>query len=203
MSLLGKIERQLNQLLALDEDTLRRLAVLSGQIISLELINTDFVIYILLSGEGVYLQSESEKNANVKIRGTPRDMLAYLMKSREKSGNFAGSIEVIGDVTLAQDFQSIVKGIDLDWEEQLAKWFGDTFAHKLGRVFRGTASFASRSGDRLQQDVSEYLRFKSEMTLDKVKMDEFTDAVDTVRNDVERLKLRINRLQQATKEKAE
>lgn len=197
MRLLNKIERQLNHVLALDEDSLKSLAELSGQVISLELINTGFIIYIWPSAEGLHLQTEYEGEANVKIRGTPPDMLAYLLKSRDGSGGSAGSIEVIGDVGLAQDFQSILKDIDLDWEEQLAHWFGDTAAHSLGRLLRGTANFARNSGDKFQQDLSEYLRFETEMTPDLTAMDEFTSAVDTLRNDVERLKLRIKRLEQS------
>ena len=199
MTLLGKIEKQLNQVLSLDDDALKSLAQLSDKVISLELINTGFIIYILPSIDGVHLRSEYENKSNVKIRGTPSDMVAYLIKTREKSSNFTGDIEVIGDVSLAQDFQSILKDIDIDWEEQLAQWFSDPVAHKLGRLLKGAASFASNSGLKLQQDVSEYLRFEAELTLDKTALSEFSNAVDILRNDVARLKLRINRLQQYNK----
>ena len=57
MRLLGKIERQINQLLALDEDALKSLAELSDQVLLLELINTDFIIYIMPSEEGLHLQT--------------------------------------------------------------------------------------------------------------------------------------------------
>ncbi len=198
--MLGKIERQINHVLSMDEDALEKLGALSGQVISLELLNTDFRIFILPYVGGVQLRSEFEDNVNVKIRGTPPDMLSYLVKTRTKSGAFAGSIEVIGDVGLAQDFQTVLFNIDLDWEEQLSKWFGDSVAHKMGRLFREVGNLAITSGDKLQQDISEYLRFEKEVTLDKTEMDEFISAVDTLRNDAERLKMRINRLEQHRKE---
>ncbi|MBT7951215.1 MAG: hypothetical protein HN764_06305 [Gammaproteobacteria bacterium] len=197
---LGKIERQINHILALDEEALERLQTLSGQVISMELINSDFCIYILPFAGGLQLRSEFADNVNVKIRGTPPDMLSYMLKTKTKSGGFAGSIEVIGDVGLAQDFQSIVFDLDLDWEEQLSKWFGDTLAHKMGRFIRGVGTFARDSGNKLQMDVSEYLRYESETTLHKTEVDEFISAVDTLRNDTERLKLRISKLEQYRKE---
>ena len=138
---------------------------------------------------------------NVKIRGTPSDMVTYLLKLNERTAGFAGSIEVIGDVGLAQDFQSVLLNIDLDWEEQLAHWFGDTLAHQLGRILRGGASFARSSSEKLQQDVSEYLRFERELTLEKTALARFGSDIDTLRNDVERLKLRINRLENHRKVK--
>lgn len=203
MKLLDKIETRLNHILGLDQDTLKSLAGLSGQVISLELLDTDFIIFILPSAAGVHLQNDCAEIANVKIRGTVSAMVAYLLKSKEKSTNFSGSIEVIGDVGLAQDFQAILLNIDLDWEEQLAQWFGDTAAHKFARLFRGAASFAINSADKLQQDVSEYLRFETELTPDITALNEFTNAVDILRNDAERLKLRINRIEQHKKVKAE
>ncbi len=196
MELLGKIERQLNHILELDEEALRSLGELDGQVISLELTNTNFKIFILPSARGLLLQTATAEKEDVKIRGTVPDMLAYLLKANEKSGSFAGSIEVTGDVGLAQNFQSILKNIDIDWEEQLAQWFGDTVAHSMARLLRGAATFAADSCNKLQQDVSEYLRFETAMTPDKTALDEYASAVDTLRNDAERLKLRINRLEQ-------
>lgn len=203
MKLLDKIETRLNHILGLDEDTLKSLANLSGQVISLELIDTDFIIFILPSAAGVHLRNNYAENANVKIRGTASAMVAYLLKSKEKSANFAGSIEVIGDVGLAQDFQAILLNIDLDWEEQLAQWFGDTAAHKFARLLRGAASLAINSGAKVRLDISEYLRFETEMTPDLTVLNEFTREVDILRNDVERLKVRINRIEQHGKIKQE
>jgi ubiquinone biosynthesis protein UbiJ len=196
MKLLGKIERRLNQVLALDPETQSRLADLSGQVILVELINTEISLYILPIVDGFHLLSDYAGDANVKIRGTPSDMVSYLVNSRDSSSRGSANIEVIGDVGLAQDFQSIMKCIDLDWEEQLSRWFGDELAHKLGGILRGTVKFVSNTGDKLQRDVSEYLKFESKLTLDQTELAEFSEAIDVLRNDVERLKLRIMRLQQ-------
>jgi ubiquinone biosynthesis accessory factor UbiJ len=195
MLLLEKIEKYLNKVLELDEDSLSSLNQLSGKVISLELLNTDFCIYILPFEKGVQLRSLYEDDVNVKIRGTPPDVLTYMLKTRTKSADFAGSIEVIGDVGLAQDFQAIVFNLNLDWEEQLSRWFGDTVAHQMARVLKEIGSFGANASDKFQQDVSEYLRFETEMTMHSSEMNEFVDAVDTLRNDTERLKMRINRLE--------
>ena len=195
MLLLDKIEKHVNKVLELDEDSLSSLNQLSGKVISLELLNTNFCIYILPFEKGVQLRSSYEDNVNVKIRGTAPDVLTYMLKTRTKSGDFAGSIEVIGDVGLAQDFQAIVFNLDLDWEEQLSRWFGDTVAHQMARVLKEIGSFGTNASNKFQQDVSEYLRFETEMTMHSSEMNEFVDAVDTLRNDTQRLKIRINRLE--------
>ena len=70
----------------------------------------------------------------------------------------------------------------------------------MGRFIRGVGTFARDSGNKLQMDVSEYLRYESETTLHKTEVDEFISGVDTLRNDTERLKLRISKLEQYRKE---
>lgn len=202
MKLLKGIEKRCNRLLALDVDALARLAELSGQVILLELLNTGFMIYLVPSERGIQLFDRYHADANVRVRGTPSAMVIFLLKSGRRSTGFGGNIEIIGDVGLAQEFQSILKNLDLDWEEQLAHWFGDSIAHTLGRVLRGGVAFAGTAGGKLQQDISEYLRFEKELTVEKTELAEYCNAVDALRNDAERLKLRIKRLQQLTTNRA-
>lgn len=194
MSLITKVERQLNKLLRLDQNTVKRLAAISNQIILLELLNTEFSVYLIPSESGIRLLSESKQEPGVSIRATPTDMIAYLLHSRQSQGNFSGSLEIIGDVALAQTFQSIMQDIELDWEEQIASWFGDSFAHQLGRMLRGGYDLLQDSHLKLQQDISEYLRFEKKLSLEKSELTEFINDVDILRNDVERLKLRVERL---------
>ncbi|NKB38828.1 MAG: hypothetical protein GKR93_16980 [Gammaproteobacteria bacterium] len=195
MRLLTKVEQQLNKLIRLDQDAVKRLSAISGQIILLELLNTEFIVYLVPSGSGIRLLSESREKPGVSIRATPGDMIAYLLHSRQSSG----SLEIVGDVGLAQTFQSIMQDIEMDWEEQLAVWFGDSLAHQMGRMFRGGFDLLQDTHHKFQQDISEYLRFEKNLSLEKSEMAEFINDVDILRNDVERLKLRVERLRKSEK----
>ncbi|OGT84016.1 MAG: hypothetical protein A3G96_03140 [Gammaproteobacteria bacterium RIFCSPLOWO2_12_FULL_52_10] len=106
-------------------------------------------------------------------------------------------MEVSGDVGLAQRFQKIVKDLDLDWEEHLSHWFGDTLAHKLGNAVRGSVQFAKATKRTLELDVSEYLRYEKEVLPEISEVNDYITAIDVLRDDVERLKLRIDKLARA------
>jgi ubiquinone biosynthesis protein UbiJ len=88
-----------------------------------------------------------------------------------------------------------MRRLDLDWEEELSRWLGDSLARKLGNLGRRSARVARESVQTLAMDLSEYLRFEKQALPDRTEVDEFNADVDTLRNDVERLKARINRLQ--------
>lgn len=189
-----KIEALVNRGLALDQDTLEALELLSGKVIALEFINTSLEFYLFPSDTGLRLRDSYEGEVNVRIMATVPDMLSYLISSREESQSSSGTLQVVGDVGLAQRFQSIIKNTDLDWEEMLSRYTGDIFAHKFGNVLRETGRFARHTGDTLRQNVSEYLLYEKEVLPVREEIEGYVASVDELRNDVERLKLRIDRL---------
>ncbi len=146
--------------------------------------------HILPSGDGITLASEYEGKADVAIKGRPSALLGMI--TAEKVG--AGDIEINGNVGLAQKFQSILKNMDVDWEEYLSHFVGDITAHNVGNLLRGVSRFAMATGKTIGMDISEYLRYEKEALLDKLELDEFIQTVDKLRNDVERLQKRVERL---------
>ena len=189
-AILESAEKMVNKVLSLDEEILSSLETLTGKVFEIDVLNTDIRIFILPSGEGITLASEYEGKADVAIKGRPSALLGMI--TAEKIG--AGDIEINGNVGLAQKFQSILKNIDVDWEEYLSHFVGDITAHNVGNFLRGVNRFAKATGTTIGLDISEYLRYEKEALLDKSELDEFIHTVDKLRNDVERLQKRVERL---------
>ena len=189
--LLDSVEKMVNKVLSLDEETVALLATLAGNVIEIDVLDTEFRMFILPSGKGVTLETDYEGKADVAIKGTPSALLGMI--SAEKIG--AGDVEINGNVELAKKFQSILRDVEIDWEEYLSKFVGDIAAHKIGNFLRRVSRFAKESGKTIGMDISEYLRYEKEALLDKSEVDEFNQAVDKLRDDVERLQKRLERLE--------
>ncbi|MFB3115917.1 MAG: SCP2 domain-containing protein [Gammaproteobacteria bacterium] len=189
--LLDSIEKMVNKVLSLDEETVALLATLTGNVIEIDVLDTEFRMFILPSGKGVTLETDYEGKADVAIKGTPSALLGMI--SAEKIG--AGDVEINGNVELAKKFQSILRDVEIDWEEYLSQFVGDIAAHKIGNFLRRVSRFAKESGKTIGMDISEYLRYEKEALLDKSEVDEFNQAVDNIRDDVERLQKRLERLE--------
>ena len=192
-----KIESLVNRGLALDQDSLEALALLSGKVIALEFINTGLKFYLFPCAGGLQLQDNHDGDVNVRIMATVPDMLSYLLSSRDESKSASGTLQVVGDVGLAQRFQSIIRNTDLDWEEFLSRYTGDIIAHKLGNLIRQTGTIARHTGDTLRQDISEYLLYEKEILPVREDIEDYVSSVDELRNHVERLKHRIERLERS------
>jgi len=189
--LLDSVEKMVNKVLSLDEETVALLATLAGNVIEIDVLDTEFRMFILPSGKGVTLETDYEGKADVAIKGTPSALLGMI--SAEKIG--AGDVEINGNVELAKKFQSILRDVEIDWEEYLSQFVGDIAAHKIGNFLRRVSRFAKESGKTIGMDISEYLRYEKEALLDKSEVDEFNQAVDNIRDDVERLQKRLERLE--------
>lgn len=189
--MLDSVEKMVNKVLSLDEETVALLATLAGNVIEIDVLDTEFRMFILPSGKGVTLETDYEGKANVAIKGTPSALLGMI--SAEKIG--AGDVEINGNVELAKKFQSILRDVEIDWEEYLSQFVGDIAAHKIGNFLRRVSRFAKESGKTIGMDISEYLRYEKEALLDKSEVDEFNQAVDNIRDDVERLQKRLERLE--------
>jgi ubiquinone biosynthesis protein UbiJ len=188
--LLDGAEKMVNKLLSLDEETLDALAALESNVVEIDVLNTGIRLFILPSATGLTLASTYDDKADVSIKGTPAALLGMI--TAEKVG--AGDVEIIGNVGMAHKLQSILKKVDVDWEEYLSQIIGDIAAHKVGNLLRGMSQFAKASARTIGLDISEYLRYEKEALLDKSELDEFNHTVDKIRNDVERLQKRVERL---------
>lgn len=199
-ALTGHIENTINRLLALDEESLTALTKYSGRVVAIDLSNTRTTVYMQIIPAGISLSANTATKADVTIRGTPVQLLLYMNAMQQSEPVQSGNIEITGNIALAQKIQSVMKNLQIDWEEEMSHWVGDTVAHKLGNSVRRTAAWIHQVDNTTRMNISEYLRYETQVLPDRTEIDEFNTAVDTLRNDMERLKIRIQRLQQACRQ---
>lgn len=196
----GHVEKLINKALSLDEETLCSLAELEGKVIGFEFINSNLTLFLFPSIKGLLLLSHYENKADVLIKGTPTNFFMMIASSKTNSTSLPTDMQIIGDIGLAQRFQEIMQNIEIDFEEPLSKWVGDTLAHKIGRFVRRSHRFTINTSKLLASDISEYLRFEINMLPDELLVEEFSHEVDTLREDIERFQQRVKKLEMKIKE---
>lgn len=195
MNLMNELEKLVNYLLSLDEESRAQLSGYAGSLIAVDLVDTGLTIYARVTAEGFALASSAETEPDVVIRGTPVALVNHLAAMKSGDPGKAAAIEITGDISLAQDVQAVFRRLEPDWEERLSGWIGDSLAHKAGYAARRGIELVKNADRKLKTDLSEYLRFEREVVVDRPDVEDFNGSVDRLRDDVERLKARIDRLQ--------
>ncbi len=192
---LSVIERLSARLLALDPRTLEAARAMAGKIIAVELLGLGQTVYFAPGEQRFELLDAYTGDVHVRIRGTP---LALLRMARgEQTAGFRGEVEIIGDLELGRHLQSMLASFDIDWEELLSRYLGDIAAHQIGNVVRDLSAWAEEARHTLLADAVEYLRNEAAVLVETRDLTEFVDAVDTLRSDVDRLEVRLQRVARA------
>jgi len=103
-------------------------------------------------------------------------------------------IEMQGDMELAQEVSFLARNLTWDAEEDLSKVVGDVAAHRLFSGARSVAKWGREAALRTAQGAAEYWTEESPLIASRVKVEDFVRGVDELRDAVERLEKRVERL---------
>ena len=183
-----------NRLLRYDPDTQRRLGELAGKVICLALRDapTPLRLYVTPTSIGVELSENHAGPVDVTIAGSV-PVFARLLNARGQTP-VAGELQISGDIELGQRFQRIVRGLDVDGEEMIARVLGDIPARQVGNAFRAARAWVGHAGATLERDATEYLQEEARVLPKRAQVAAFLGEVDRLRADVDRLEQRANRL---------
>ena len=187
------LETLINHALRLDPSSLHALSTFAGKIIRIEIKDIDFNFTLFPDHQGIIILNEYEGEVNVRIKGAPFTLLRLLLEHDATFSN-TPEVTVTGDLNIAQELLLVLKGLDIDWEEQFAQWLGEIPARKLGTLFRESQNYTTEHLNTLQNQTSEYLQEKVRHLPSRVEIEQFFDEVETLRDDLERLEQRVQGL---------
>jgi len=187
------IEDAGNRLLRLDPETLKRLGDLQGRSLCIEFRDLGRRLYLEPSESGFRLHAESATPPQVTLRGELATFVRLALDGGRR-GPVPGELEIQGDVALGQKFQAVLHEIDPDWEEPLARLFGDPVGHAMARTLRATYAWHVQAAKTFGLNAAEYLQEEARLAPVRAEVETFLDAVDILRSDVDRLAARVQRL---------
>lgn len=195
---LAPIEKILNSYLQLDPESKKRLSALAGKVVVIEFQHFPVKIYWAFNVEGVRLFDKYQESTDVSLRGSPFDFMRLTTSKNTSAAIFGSDITVIGDMEVAEKFKALFANLDIDWEEQLSHVTGDVMAHQIGNFIRSISNWAKQSATILRQDITEYIQEEARWLPPREELQDFLTQVDTLRNDTERLELRLDKITKKT-----
>jgi len=185
-----------NRLLRQDQDTLDRLAALEDKVIALAIKDSSLRLYVRPFGGGLRLSEHCTREPDVLLTGTLPAFVRLAASRGDSAALFDGQVVLSGDSRLAQRFQRVLSRLDVDWEAWLARYAGDVAGYQLARGLRGTHHWLWGSFATLGRDAAEYFQEEQPELARSEDVEDYMDAVDGLRADVDRLEQRLRLLQE-------
>jgi ubiquinone biosynthesis protein UbiJ len=177
----------LNHLLAAEPWARERLAPFAGETIELRGPPFPALRFVILPG-GTLEAGGADPALTITL--TPEALLS-LGRGPE---HFARSLEVTGDPRLAAEVSALARHLRWDVEEDLSRLFGDVAAHRIAGAGRSLARWHVDAARRLVESLADYAVDEKRMLMARREVDQFAGAVARLRDAVERLEKRIERL---------
>lgn len=195
------IEDILNRLLRIDPDSRRLLGELDGKIICLQYANetassstSPLNCYVLPFEGGVRLRTECTSDPDVTIVGNLPAFARPFLGEPPPGMLASAEMRIQGDIKLGQKFKAILDQVELEWEEAVSRYFGDTATYMLGNIVRGLRTWKREAKESLFKDFAEYLQEESRISPPQNDADVFFRGVDRLRSEVDLLTQRIDQL---------
>ncbi len=188
------LETVINHYLALDPEMLGKLAQFEGKVIKLEMTGINKTLYMLPNESGIQVLTEYEGSADTVLRGTPISLFKMGLVSNVADLLLKGEVEITGDTRLGHQFKNIFSQMDIDWSEPLAEMVGDSLAYQIQQSGNKFSRWGKATFNSVSASFSEYLQEESRDVVTDTELNIFNDAVDQLRDDVDRLQARINTL---------
>ena len=141
------------------------------------------------------LLSQYRGNPDTTLSGRPLALLK-LVTGDSRRVLFEGEVKIRGDVELGQQFKQVLDRLQIDWEEAMSRITGDIVAHKAGHFLREVGSWWANSRERISANGAEYLQQEMWVLPTRPEVEQFYREVETLRDDVARLKARLAQLEQ-------
>lgn len=199
---LKALEFTMNRYVQLDPDSIARLQRLSGKIISIYISDWRLSLLILPNEKGLELSDDPHLVPDVTLRATLFDLIKVGVAKGSNASLFSNKVEIKGDIELGEKIREILEKIDIDWEEHLSHIIGDIGAHQINRSFNKIKKIGKRILSSFSENLSDYLQVESSLLPTETQVEKLFKDIGHLRNDVDRLELRVARLENRKNKKA-
>lgn len=186
---LSLIPPAINHLLAQEPWARDKLVAHKGKTACFDLSILRLTLTVMADGS-VSAATESD-TPQVTIRVKP-DQLPLILQNRERAFSY---VTVEGDADFANTISQVSQSLHWEAEEDLSKLFGDIAATKMVAGAKAALQTAKATQRALAENIAEYLLEEKPMLVRPQAVMDFGGDVAKLRDDVERLQKRIEKLE--------
>ena len=175
----------------LDEKSLTPLKPHIGKVIGISLESLS-PVYFRINDEGLEVIEEAPLHCDTTFTGP---ISAFVNMILTKKSTHSG-LHIKGDMECAKALYDCWDHLDVDWEDKLARIFGDNMAHFIMQGVQHSKQWVSQTHQARTEDLGAYLQDEVGLLPSKSEVKTLFQNIDSLRHDVERFEAKLQILQQ-------
>ncbi|MDD5461210.1 MAG: SCP2 sterol-binding domain-containing protein [Methylococcales bacterium] len=193
--LMSALETALNKYLALDQNREVFLAPLASKVIAVTIQPFAETVYLCPTTDSIQLLDQFPDQPDTRLTGSVFALGLMGLSSKPMRSIFSGEVKIEGDMHTGRKFQALFANLDINLEQQLARYTGDSIAHNISQFFRAGQNWSKESIETFQLNVTEFLQEETRDLPAVPEADIFYCQIDELRTDFDRLQSRVERLE--------
>lgn len=191
-ALLAALQGVVNQALRLDPGTRTQLHHRAGAPLAIQLTDWQFSAAISAEGDEIRLLAYCEQPA-AQVSARAQDLLAWM--TSEQGSLAEHNIEVRGSTAALQAWQTLLLGLEIDWEDALTRVSGDLAGHAMAESLRMAAAWAGARAENIQRQLLEFVVEEQQCLPNRALFEDHRLRTQALGLGLDRLQARIERLQ--------
>ena len=171
----------INHVLAASPLARERLAKFAGKTAEFKV--GPLTVSLTVQTTGEVTRAVPEATRDLEVRMSPF-LLPRLAANDEAA---VREVEMAGDTEFAHEISYLAKNLRWDVEEDLSRVVGDIAAHRIVGGAKAAFEYGRDTAERLASGAAEYWTEEDPMIASRVKVEQFGEEVDELRDAVERL----------------
>jgi len=168
---------------------------LEGKAVAVEVRALNITLYFVTGSDHVRVHDHLDRPVDATLIGTPLGLLRAATSADEAGTAATGGIVIEGDTETAQAFSRLLTAVEIDWEEHLSRACGDTIARKTVTTLRELRRWSLGTLRTLGEDAGDFLREETRLLPNRDEIEVWSEAVDTLRADADRMQKRVERVE--------
>ncbi len=185
------IAATINHLLAQDAKARAQLSAHQGKVVCIDA----GMIHVRLQANaaGFVDTVTADVVPNVTLQINISD-IPLILANRERAVSY---VKIQGDADFANTISQLSQSLRWDAEDDLSRVVGDIAATKIVSGVQSTAAFAKSNAQKLAENTAEYLLEEKQVLMRPERVAEFATDVARLRDDLERVTKRIEKLERS------
>ena len=177
-----------NHLLAQEPWARGRLAHHAGKVAWFDL--GVLILRLKVAPDGMVEPAADDAPSNVTIRVRLADV-PLILQNRERAFSY---VKIDGDADFANTISQLTQSLRWEAEDDLSKWVGDIAAMRIVSGAKSVAASVRATHQKLAENTAEYFLEEQPLLIRPAAVADFTADVTRLRDDVERIAKRIEKL---------